>query len=126
MSILRRAERRNIGRWAVLLIVLLAFAWRVLGLDRQSLWRDEIDAIFFSLQDLPALLSMFTEPGQNGPLYFLALRIWFGLVGTSEFALRFPSVVAGVVSIPLMWQVGRLLMPASNKQQTACTPVSKQ
>lgn len=111
----RRAANFSIWRWSVLLIVFLAFAWRIIGLDRQSLWRDEIDAIFFSLQDLPQLLSMFTAPGQNGALYFLALRPWFALVGTSEFALRFPSLIASVLSIPLIWQVGRQLMPRSKK-----------
>lgn len=111
----RRSANVSIRRWSVLWIVFLAFAWRIIGLDRQSLWRDEIDAIFFSLQDLPQLLSMFTAPGQNGALYFLALRPWFALVGSSEFALRFPSLIASVLSIPLMWQVGRKLMPGSNK-----------
>jgi len=98
-------------RRSLLFIVFLAFAWRVLGLERQSLWRDEVDAIYFSLRALPDLRAMFTDPGQNGALYFLALRPWFALVGTGEFALRFPSAIAGVLSVPLMWQVGRHLMP---------------
>jgi len=100
-------------RWIMLFIVLLAYAWRILGLSRQSLWRDEIDAIFFSLRDLPDLLSMFVNPGQNGPLYFLILRPWLRLVGSSEFALRYPSLIAGVLSVPLLWQVGRRLMPVA-------------
>lgn len=111
--------RRKMWRWPLVLVILLAFAWRTHGLGRQSLWRDEVDAIYFALQDLPALLSMFTDPGQSGSLYFLALRPWLQLVGTSEFALRFASVIAGVVSIPLLWQVGRLLMPVSTRIQPA-------
>ena len=109
-------------RRPLLFVVLLAFAWRILGLERQSLWRDEIDAIYFSLQALPDLLSMLTGPGQNGFLYFLLLRPWFALVGTGEFTLRFPSVLAGVLSVPLIWQVGRRLMPISTNVATGRQP----
>jgi 4-amino-4-deoxy-L-arabinose transferase-like glycosyltransferase len=92
-------------------LALGAFVWRVHGLAAQSLWRDEVDAIYFATRDLPATLSMFVNAGQNGPLYFLALRPWFSLVGTSEFALRFPSALAGVIAVLLLWQVGRRLLP---------------
>mgnify|MGYP000899777909 CR=1 FL=1 len=92
-------------------LVLAAFALRVFGLDRQSLWRDEVDAIYFAVRSLDETLRMFVQAAQNGPLYFLALRPWFALMGTWEFVLRFPSAVAGALSIPLLWQVGRRLLP---------------
>jgi uncharacterized membrane protein len=100
-------------RLLLLGLVMAAFALRVAGLDRQSLWRDEVDAIYFAVRNLQETLSMFVQAAQNGPLYFLGLRPWFALMGTWEFVLRFPSAVAGTVSIPLLWQVGRLLLPAS-------------
>jgi hypothetical protein len=103
------------------LLVLAAFAWRVHGLDRQSLWRDEVDAIYFATRDLPATLSMAVSAGQNGVLYFLALRPWFGLVGSSEFALRYPSVMAGVLAVALLWQVGRRLLPLREAESHAET-----
>ena len=40
------------------------------GLDRQSLWRDEVDAIYFAVRELPATLSMFVQAAQNGPALF--------------------------------------------------------
>jgi uncharacterized membrane protein len=95
----------------LLAITLLAFAWRVHGLDAQSLWRDEVDAIYFATRDIAATLSMFVSPGQNGPLYFVALRPWFDLVGAHAFSLRYPSAMAGVVSVLLLWQVVRRLAP---------------
>lgn len=98
-------------RLLLLALTLVAFALRVFGLDRQSLWRDEVDAIFFAVRDLNETLSMFVQAAQNGPLYFLSLRPWFGWMGTSEFVLRFPSAVAGTASVPLLWQVGRRLLP---------------
>ena len=89
--------------------MVVAFAWRVHGLTNQSLWRDEVDAVYFALRQLQLTLSMFTDPAQNGPLYFLTLRPWFHLVGASEFALRYPSALAGALSVALCYQVARRL-----------------
>ena len=88
-----------------LALVLGAFGWRVQGLANQSLWRDEVDAILFATRELPYTLDMFIHPGQNGALFFLALRPWFTVVGTSEFALRYVSAMAGTVSVALLWQM---------------------
>jgi hypothetical protein len=104
-------ERLDLRRWLLIGLTWAAFAWRLQGLTWQSLWRDEIDAILFATRDLSETLKMFVQPGQNGALYFLALRPWFGAVGTSEFALRFPSAVAGAISVLLTWQVARRLLP---------------
>lgn len=98
-------------RGALILLTLLAFAWRVQGLAWQSLWRDEVDAIYFATRHLPETLSMFVDAGQNGPLYFVLLRPWFWLVGTSETSLRLPSAAAGTVTVLLTFQVAQRLMP---------------
>lgn len=47
------------------------------------------------------------------PLYYLLLRPWLALAGGSEFALRFPSAMAGVVTVALMLRVGRRWLGAS-------------
>lgn len=110
---LRPASRTwLLARPALLVLSLVAFAWRVHGLTGQSLWRDEVDAIYFATRHLPETLRMFVLPGQNGPLFFLALRPWFSLVGTSEFALRYPSALAGMLSVPLLYQAARRLLPS--------------
>ncbi len=101
----------TLRRWLLLGLVLVAYSLRVSGLDRQSLWRDEVDAIYFAVRALGDTLAMFTATAQNGPLYFLLLRPWFFLVGTSEFVLRYPSVLLGTASVPLLWQVARQLTP---------------
>lgn len=91
------------SRLILLAITLLAFALRVLTLLNQSLWRDEVDALLFATQPLDQFVAMFRQPGQNGPLFFLALGPWLNLAGHSEFALRYPAALAGVVSVPLMY-----------------------
>lgn len=108
-------------RFFLLLLILGAFGWRVHGVTNQSLWRDEVDAIYFALRDLPNTLSMFVEMAQNGALYFLSLRGWFHLVGASEFALRYISVMAGTLTIPLTWQVARRLLNLQGRITLALT-----
>jgi mannosyltransferase len=105
------------ARIVLLALTLVGFAWRIQGLTAQSLWRDEVDAVYFALRELPTTLAMFVQAGQNGPLYFLALRPWFWLAGANEFALRFPSATFGVLTIPLLWQVTRLLLSSSETSE---------
>ncbi|HSD84959.1 MAG TPA: glycosyltransferase family 39 protein, partial [Anaerolineae bacterium] len=109
-------------------LIFLALLVRLHGLTFQSLWRDEVDAICFAqaplLPDLPQtalsftptcppnipdLLAAFTQPGFNGPLYFLILRGAIGLFGYSEFALRFFSLLCGVISVALIITLGTRL-----------------
>ena len=93
----------------------MAFAWRLSGIGFQSLWRDEVDSLRFATQPWADLLGSFTRPGENGPLYFLALRPWLALAGQDEFALRFPAALAGVVAIPLTFVLARRLLRASGQ-----------
>jgi len=91
-------------------VTLLAFALRLYHLSFQSLWRDEVDAVLFAQRDLPAILATFVQPGQNGPLYFLSLHFWLAAAGTSEFALRFFSLLFGLLTVPLLYALGRRLL----------------
>jgi mannosyltransferase len=106
------AVARSKRTWLLAGIVGLAFALRVAGLDFQSLWRDEVDALRFATADWDDLLRMFVVPGQNGPLYYLALRPWLHLVGLSEYALRFLSVILGTLAVPLVYRLSRRLFPS--------------
>lgn len=92
-----------------MLLTGVAFLLRVVTLDTQSLWRDEVDAIRFSSWPLQALVDGLFQTGHNGPLYFLLLRPWRELMGNSEFALRFPSAVFGTLVIPLGYVLVRQL-----------------
>lgn len=96
-------------RYLLVGMLLAAWAWRLVGLDFQSLWRDEMDSLLFASRPLPQVLANFTRPGENGPLYFLLLRPWLWVMGHSEYALRFPSALAGVLALPLIYVWGRKL-----------------
>ena len=62
-----------------------------------------VDALLFATRPLPQLLDMFRQPGQNGPLFFLALRPWLAVAGHSEFSLRLPAALAGTLAVPLIY-----------------------
>ena len=104
-------RRPHSSRWLLLGLTWLAFALRMSGITAQSLWRDEVDALIFATRPLSELLGMFRQPGQNGPLFFLVLRPWLAAVGQSEFALRFPSALAGALAVPIIYALVRRLVP---------------
>jgi uncharacterized membrane protein len=93
----------------MLFLTWVAFLLRVALLAQQSLWRDEVDAIRFSAWSLPELVTGLFQQGHNGPLFFILLRFWRNLSGDSEFALRYPSAVLGVLTIPLGFVLARQL-----------------
>lgn len=121
------AERRTTTdggeRAGLLLLILAGFGWRLAGLTQQSLWRDEVDVIWLAIRPLAETISMFVSPAQNGPLYFLLMRPWFALAGTSEYALRYTSALISLLAIGLIWQVARRLLPGNGRLSLANTPL---
>ncbi|MEM7113821.1 MAG: glycosyltransferase family 39 protein [Chloroflexota bacterium] len=110
-------------RSALFLLIVIAFVWRLRSLDYQSLWRDEIDAIYFSIQPLDGLLQMLLSPGHNGPFYYFLLRPWLNAVGVSDFSARYLSVLVGTISVALLWQVTKAILFRLERQLVNQTAV---
>jgi hypothetical protein len=88
------------GRSAGLLalIVLIALGLRCYGLGWRSLWFDE--AFSWRLAEFPVAELIARVAGDNHPpLYFLLLKAWAAVFGTSEVALRGLSVLLGCLAI---------------------------
>lgn len=111
------AGLRRVEAW-LLILLSLGFAIRLGSIDAQSLWRDEIDAAglgdpglrmgdVLAEGGLDRLRATLTQPGFNGPLYFIALQTWAQLAGVSALALRLPSALFGVLAIPLIYVLAR-------------------
>jgi mannosyltransferase len=94
---------RNI---TLLLILLTAFALRLYRLDHQELWGDEAHSAYVSKLPLPSTISPRTET--NPPLYHFLLYLWVKLTGSSVFALRFLSLILGLLTVPLVYRLARL------------------
>lgn len=99
-------------RYILLLLLLVAFALRVHQLDAFSFWQDEgltplrasysIVGILSNEVTIQGGLSQDTHP----PLYFLLILLSKEIFGESDFAYRFPSVLFGLLLIPLLYQFG--------------------
>ena len=83
--------------------LLLGIFLRLYDLGKESLWRDEVYSIRIAELSLPEI---FKNEETNPPLHFLLLHYWQKIFGTSEFAVRFPSLILGVLSILLIYQIG--------------------
>ncbi|MCL5026012.1 MAG: glycosyltransferase family 39 protein, partial [Chloroflexi bacterium] len=98
------------GQWlaAGLGVSLVGFALRAYLLDGQSLWYDEGTSAAMAPRGFQAITAA-AAADIHPPLYYYLLHIWTGIAGTGEYALRFPSVVFGVLLLPLLAVVGRRL-----------------
>lgn len=81
---------------------------RVEGLANLSAWVDECAFYFLGVDDLATYLDImrFWAP-DNTMLYYRLFYGWHLIFGDSLFAMRMLTVVAGLVSIPLAWLIGR-------------------
>ena len=94
----------------MLLVILIAAAGvRLAALSGETLWIDEAASVFFARQSWSYLWNELPEYETNPPLYFMLLKAWIGLAGTSELALRAPSVVASVTVVFVIGIAGRVL-----------------
>ncbi len=97
----------------------LAFLVRIVALDTQGLWRDEVDQWRFALQPWSEMLRNFTRAGWNGPLYSPLLRVWIALTGDSAFAMRYFSLLWGVLSVALLYVLVKRLLDAHSAAWSA-------
>ena len=104
-AVVRLLRRRE--SVAVLAVTLLAWCVRLVNLAVQSLWVDE--GITFARATLPwgSVVSNLLLVGNQTPLYYALLRPWLSLTGLSEFALRFPSVCAATLTVPVVYAIAR-------------------
>ena len=92
----------------IVMIALLAFALRLHALDQQSFWSDEGLTVHYAGSQVVGLIQRITI-GFHNPLYFLGLHFWMDTVGQSDWAIRFYSLMFSVLTVPLVYILGRLL-----------------
>lgn len=97
-------------RFALLLLLLFAFALRLWSLDAKGLAYDEA-ATALMARATPAAISDFhwRAAFEHPPLWQLLMHYWSLAIGQSEVALRLLPVFAGVIALPLAWQLARRL-----------------
>ncbi len=93
-------------------LTLYAFWLRLDRLTEEGLWFDEGLSVIWARRSLPALLSTSVYEDIHPPLHYLLLHFWMLVAGQSEFAVRFLSVVLGLLLVPLTFALVRELYAA--------------
>ena len=75
----------------------------------RGLWVDEAISVRQAQLPLGTMLADVRDTDVHPPLHHGLLWVTVRLFGTSEFAVRLPSLIAGIALVPVMGWVGRLL-----------------
>jgi hypothetical protein len=96
----------------LLLLLLLAFALRVVALDRLGLAYDEAASALMARATAQEIIDFHWKAAfEHPPLWALLLRVWSQLAGQSEFALRLLPAFAGTLMVVMLWRLVRLIWP---------------
>ncbi len=77
---------------------------RIYNLDLKGLWLDEIYSVFalYSLPSFSSLWADYMATDSNSPFYELVLLAWTSIFGYSDFAVRMPNAVLGILAVAAM------------------------
>ena len=95
------------------LVILVSFAAAALRLDDYPIYVDGLFSLatagyFEASSDLAYVITRLAEKShQHVPGYFLLLHAWARLVDWSPFCLRLISLASGVLSLALIYRIGR-------------------
>ncbi|MGH2874735.1 MAG: glycosyltransferase family 39 protein [Solirubrobacteraceae bacterium] len=96
--------------WPLAALVILAAVLRLATLDLQSFWYDEAFTPVHVLHpSLSATLRAVLHTENTPPLWYAIAWADARLFGTGEIALRLPSALAGIATVPVAWAIGREL-----------------
>ncbi len=98
------------NHWS-LMAILLAFALRVDALAAQSLWNDEGTSVALASLSIEAIINGAARD-IHPPLYYLLLHFWMPFAGNTEYAVRFLSVIAGVLIVAFVFRIAYFLFDA--------------
>ncbi|RMH01442.1 MAG: hypothetical protein D6706_01750 [Chloroflexi bacterium] len=102
---------RQKRHYRILLIILwISFALRIYHLTGQSLWWDEMWTVALLQMPPSEMFSALLADRVHMPLYFVALRGWVSWLGLNTFGLRYFSVLAGFLAVPLVYRLGQRLI----------------
>jgi hypothetical protein len=101
---------RRIAGAVITGITVTAGLFHVLAQSQRPLWLDEACTYWTVHASVGQLLHGIRTDG-TPPLYFVIVRAVTHTLGTSEFALRLPSILAAVLMVPAIFATTRRLAP---------------
>jgi mannosyltransferase len=106
--------------WPLAALTVLAAALRLSTLDLQSFWYDEAFTPVHVLHaSLWATLRSVAHTENTPPLWYVLTWADARVLGTGEVALRLPSALAGIATVPVAWAIGRELEGARGRGAAA-------
>jgi mannosyltransferase len=98
--------RRLPAWWPLAALTLLAAVLRFATLGEQSFWYDEAFTPVHVLHGgLGATLHSVVHTENTPPLWYLIAWVDVRIFGDGAIALRFPSALAGVATVPVVWAI---------------------
>lgn len=95
---------------ALIIIFCLGFALRVATLSSQELRGDEAFSYKFAVLPAAEIIPALATVGEpHSPFHYFILHGWMRLAGDSEFAMRYVSLIPGLLAVSLFFQLGRQL-----------------
>lgn len=92
------------------LILLSALLLRLISIN-QSLWLDEATSGLLARDfSFRGILTDFSPGDFHPSLYYLLLKVWVGVLGSSEVGLRSFSLVAGLAAVYVVYLIGKRLL----------------
>lgn len=107
-------------RFILLFCLLFGFALRLWSLDGKGLSYDEAATALMARATLAEIITFHWHAAfEHPPFWQLFMHTWSLSFGQSEFALRLPSVLAGTIALPLVWQLTKRTGLSSETALTA-------
>lgn len=104
------SERRLPQWWPLAMLIVLAAALRLATLTEQSFWYDEaFTPVHVFHSGLGATLHSVVHSENTPPLWYVLAWIDVRLLGDGALALRLPSALAGIATVPVVWAIGNEL-----------------
>jgi len=103
----QHAGGRAASWWPLAGLIALAAVVRLSTLDLQSFWYDEAFTPVHVLHSgLGATLRSVVHTENTPPLWYLIAWADSRVLGDGEIALRLPSALAGILTVPIVWAIG--------------------
>ena len=109
------AARNDTARaWlsALVAILLVAFALRMVQIGQLRMWGDEGFSVYSANRDLISISFESKDVDPHPPLYYYLFHFYLLLAGFSELSIRFFSVFFGTATVALIFALGKKMFDA--------------
>jgi uncharacterized membrane protein len=100
-------------KWVLALLVIIVVSGgtvRFMGIGRDSFWFNEAASYYYAKGSLIEVIRHSFADETNPPGFHVLIHFWMKVAGIGEAAMRVPSVLAGLLAIPVLYLFARLFL----------------